>query len=93
MGQVHLGNIYLSLLQKGCIHLCLYFRQMDDVIISFFCPFIHISLQMLDIETNTQSLSLSGYGSAGKTHSSGGDNCFPMFVQMQNSVSDEGQKT
>ena len=36
---------------------------------------------------------LSGYGSVGKTHSSGGDNCFPMFVQMQNSASDEGQKT
>ena len=29
----------------------------------------------------------------GKTHSSSGDNCFPMFVQMQNSASDEGQKT
>ena len=36
---------------------------------------------------------LSGYGSVGKTHSSSGDSCFPMFVQMQNSASDEGQKT
>ena len=68
---------------------------MDDVIISFlvYSYTLHINLQMLVVETNTQSLTLSGYGSAGKTHSSGGDNCFPMFVQMQNSVSDEGQKT